>query len=66
MKYFSFNENKPLWDIQSGATMSKVVYPMSPPEYSGPGPSFDGGANYGINPGAVEIMTPDRIDDTSK
>ncbi|XP_071182051.1 uncharacterized protein [Mytilus edulis] len=45
--------------------MSKVVYPMSPPEYSGPGPSFDGGANYGINPGAVEIMTPDRIDDTT-
>ncbi|CAC5378542.1 unnamed protein product [Mytilus coruscus] len=44
--------------------MAKNVHPISPPEYSGPGPSFDGGPNPGIYPGAVEIMTPDRIADT--
>ncbi|CAC5378541.1 unnamed protein product [Mytilus coruscus] len=45
--------------------MSKNVHPISPPEYSGPGPSFDGGPNTGVYPGAVEIMTPDRIADTT-
>ncbi|XP_052067305.1 uncharacterized protein LOC127706687 [Mytilus californianus] len=45
--------------------MAKIVHPISPPEYSGPGLSFDGGPNPGIYPGAAEIMTPDRIEDTT-